>query len=197
MEYFENEIGRRHARAHGRTLVFIGKLGSRKSPELVLGALNLLRSEWPSARACFIGPFESAKFGSAFWERAETLGVRSSIDVVGHVENVAEHIGDDASIFVLPSTQEGLPGALAEAMALGLPVAVSTAGAMPMVVEQSGGGEVVERDAAAIAEFVAKLWRTDALWRSYSDSAHSYASEHFSTSAVVSQYLECIVTARH
>ena len=48
------------------------------------------------------------------------LGVNGRVCFEGMVEDVAAHI-EKASLFILASAQEGMPNALIEAMALGLP----------------------------------------------------------------------------
>lgn len=50
----------------------------------------------------------------------------------------------EADIFVLPSYREGLPNSLLEAMASGLPVIASRAGAIPEVINGSNGGILID-----------------------------------------------------
>lgn len=63
-----------------------------------------------------------------------------------------------ADIFVLPSWAEGLPNALLEAMACGLPPVVTSVGGMVDVVEHGVSGLLVpSRDAQALADALADL----------------------------------------
>ena len=50
-----------------------------------------------------------------------------------------------SDIFVLPSYHEGFPMAVLEAMAVGLPVVTTRAGALPEMVEDGKGGLIVQR----------------------------------------------------
>lgn len=64
---------------------------------------------------------------------AARLGIGGRVDFKGHVspkEAVRAEL-DKSSLFVLPSRQEGLPRALIEAMARGLPAIGSTVGGIP------------------------------------------------------------------
>lgn len=62
-----------------------------------------------------------------------------------------------AQIFLLPSTGEGFPNALVEAMALGLAPVVTPVGAIPEIVKGTGALIVPVKDAKALAAAVAKL----------------------------------------
>lgn len=178
----------RAPRGDGRTVVFIGKLSRRKSPELILDALARLKDLWPEARAVFVGPFESDAYRSFFEGRASELEVSASVTVTGHVDDVARWVGPDTSVFLLPSTQEGLPGALAEVMACGIPVGVSQAGAMPSVVEAAQCGRVLPRDGRRLADFVSELWSREDLWQEFSEAGVSFARRHLTDTAVARTY---------
>lgn len=177
-------------RANGRVICFIGKLGHRKAPDLVLRTLHNLREEWPQATAVFVGPYESREFENYFVSLAEGLGVADAITVTGHVADVRRWISPEVSVLLLPSMQEGLPGALAEAMALGIPVGVSEAGAMPRVIAESGGGRALPRKAEAMADFVSEIWRDSNVWQTLAKLGREYAEDRFSTRSVRSAYWE-------
>ena len=50
----------------------------------------------------------------------EELGIKNRVEMPGYTTDISERI-KDASLFVLPSDFEGMPNALMEAMALGIP----------------------------------------------------------------------------
>jgi glycosyltransferase involved in cell wall biosynthesis len=63
-----------------------------------------------------------------------------------------------SDVFFLPSWSEGFPISLIEAMAAGLPVVASSAGAIPKVVDQGRGGYVIDPlDAAGFIEALRTL----------------------------------------
>lgn len=163
---------------------FVGKLGQRKQPHIILQALATLRSRgWVEATALFVGPFDNLAYRSYFWSEAERLDVIDHVFVTGYTEDVLSHL-KTIGVFALPSRQEGLPGALGEALALGVPSAVSSAGAMPEVIGESGAGRVVGDDPVLLSDFVHELWTDGALYDRMSANASRFARDHFSEESV-------------
>ncbi len=84
------------------------------------------------------------------------LGLRGRVHLMGHVAS-PERLIADADIYVMSSQQEGLGTAVLEAMALGIPVASTTAGGLPEMLGEGAGFLVPPRDPAALAEAVAEV----------------------------------------
>ena len=64
------------------------------------------------------------------------------VDVLGEVPSVSEPLRR-ASLFVLPSLQEGFGLVVAEALASGVPAVVTPSGGPEELIRASGGGEVL------------------------------------------------------
>ena len=92
--------------------------------------------------------------------RAEALGVAARVDFLGHLsfEALANEYRS-ASLFCLPSRQEGFGIVFLEAMAAGLPIVASRAAAIPETVADGICGTLVEPgDAPALAGAIAALF---------------------------------------
>lgn len=175
-------------------LGFVGKLTERKQPQLILHTLALLRSRgWSDARAMFVGPFADDDFRRDFERLADGLTLGSRVTVTGHIDDVTPVMLNELSVFLLPSRQEGLPGALTEALATGLPCGVSSAGSMPDIIAASGGGVVLPLESPAIADFVESLWCSEETWLRHSRGGREYAAAHLSPEAVSEGYVRALL----
>ena len=73
---------------------------------------------------------------------AAELGIQESVLFLGHRHDIPEVLRA-YDVFVLPSVAEGLPGALLEAMATGLPVIASRVGGVPEILNTPELGTMV------------------------------------------------------
>ena len=86
------------------------------------------------------------------------VSVPSNVEVLGHVPDVAAALRG-ATLFVLPSWQEGFGIVAAEALAAGLPVVTTPSGGPEELVRASGGGRILsgydpDELAAAVEELL-------------------------------------------
>ncbi|GAA3867403.1 hypothetical protein GCM10022275_16380 [Tessaracoccus defluvii] len=172
-----------------KTLVFVGSLGEQKQPIAVLEALAFLASAFPPVRAVFAGSFASESYEREFFEAMRRLGVADRVELLGFVSDVSGVLTGTSGVFVLPSVSEGSPGALGEAMALGMVPVVTDIGAMGDIVRQSGIGRVVEGSGASIARAVSSLWREPGEWAGMAADSRAYARSRFSQASVCESYL--------
>lgn len=120
-----------------QTLLFLGRLEADKGIFVLLKALARLRASHPDLRAVLAGEGDLA----AVRQAAAEAGVAGLIELPGWVAGEAKaHCLARAGVFVLPSRFEGLPMALLEAQAAGLPVVASRVGGIPQVVSDGENG---------------------------------------------------------
>jgi glycosyltransferase involved in cell wall biosynthesis len=76
---------------------------------------------------------------------AGELGIADRVRWIGVVDDVGTYL-HAADVFLLTSDTEGIPGALLEAMTVGLPSVVTRVGGIPEVVEEATTGFLVAPD---------------------------------------------------
>jgi|CXWL01.1.fsa_nt_gi glycosyltransferase involved in cell wall biosynthesis len=136
------------------TIICAARLSSAKRIDVLLEALAMLRADsvpW-RCRILGAGPLEAE-----LRVRASQLGLSELVKFVGYVEDVRPHLSQ-ADLFVLSSDKEGLPLALLEAMACGLPAIVTEVGGTGEVVVQNETGLLVRRgDVEGLAKGIRQL----------------------------------------
>ena len=114
-------------------LLSVGELSKRKNHEAVIKALGELKDPNIKYVICGQGPLREH-----LEKLAERLGVRNQLFLLGFRNDVIE-ICKSSDVFVFPSLQEGLPVALMEAMACGLPCVVSKIRGNVDLIDEHGG----------------------------------------------------------
>jgi glycosyltransferase involved in cell wall biosynthesis len=134
----------------------IGALISRKRTADLLEAVARIRPRHPALRVAVLGegPLEDD-----LRRRATALGVADCVDFLGFREDV-EQLHARSGVFVLPAAFEGLPVAMLEAMASGLPPVMTDVGEIGWFIREGETGFLVpagdvERLAGRLDELLA------------------------------------------
>lgn len=138
-------------------ILCVGSLTPRKGHHLLIDALaRLTRLDWMLICA---GSLERAPdTASALCERIHALGLQSRVHLLGEVPaSELAALYKQADLFVLPSLFEGYGMVYAEALAHGLPVLGTSAGAIPDTVPADAGLLVEPGSASALATALERL----------------------------------------
>lgn len=100
-------------------LLSVGELNRGKNHSMVIEALAALSRKDVYYMVCGQGELHGRLL-----QQANRLGVGDRIRLTGYMEDMP-HVYQNADVFVFPSVREGMPAALMEAMAAGLPCVVS------------------------------------------------------------------------
>jgi glycosyltransferase involved in cell wall biosynthesis len=104
----------------GRDIVTCGRISSEKNHELLLRAFSRIHDKFPETRLHIYGRTQEENEFSKLKELIKKLDLEDGAFLEGECENIPE-ILSVAGLFVLTSNYEGLPNALMEAMAVGVP----------------------------------------------------------------------------
>lgn len=120
----------RHFSSPATRLIFVGSLEVLyKAPDVLLEALKILADRGIRLNLDIVG---DGRCRPQLEAKVHRLGLSNCVIFHGKIpySRIMEHL-DAADLFVLPSHTEGLPKAMIEAMARGLPCIGSTAGGIP------------------------------------------------------------------
>ncbi len=157
-------------------LVTVGSLAQLyKGTDLLIEAVGSCVRAGLDVTAVVVG---DGKYRACLTAQAESAGLTSRVRFAGQVAAGREVRGllDAADVFVLPSRTEGLPRAVIEAMARGLPCIATTVGGIPELLQESD--LVPPGDAGALAaklqEVLRDPGRMDAMSRRNLETAMEY-----------------------
>ena len=154
----------------------VGNFTAKKDHATLLRATARVVAEIPAVRLVLVG---SGPLQDELSRLVTTLGLDAHVAFVGSRGDVPELL-PAFDVFALSSRFEGLPIALLEAMATGLPCVATTVGGIPEVVTNGHDGLLVgPADAVALADALIALLgdpaRRDALGRNASRRAGDFA----------------------
>jgi sugar transferase (PEP-CTERM/EpsH1 system associated) len=163
-----------------------GRLVPIKDLNTLLQAAEILVRQGKNVHVLIVGSGPELPRLQAYALESRELAGRTSF--LSASDRVAD-ILNSMDIFVLPSISEGMSNTILEAMATGLPVAVSRAGGNPELVEGGRFGCLFNpRDLDALAGHLSQLADNAALRRGYGRAARQRAEEQFSLSVMIKNY---------
>lgn len=161
-------------------LVTVSSITPRKGIERLIEAVELVNQ-----RGC---PMELTVVGGTSGEeselylaelRAHARQVSFAVTFTGWQDDVVPFL-EEADIFGLASADEGLPGVLLEAMAMGLPCVTTDVGGAGQLVEEAGCGRATAvGDIAGFAERLEQLGRDPELRARLGVAARRHVEQHF------------------
>lgn len=139
-------------------VVSVGRLDTSKDPELLLAALGQLVAAGLNVEALLIGDgvlrprLEARIAAEGLTPRVRLLGLRGAREIA--------RLLPAADCFALTSVYEGMPMALLEALAAGIPAVTTPVGEVAQVVRAGVNGEIAaDRDPATVAACLGRVRR--------------------------------------
>ena len=187
-----------HLRADRPVIVFVGFFSGDKQPRVLFDAwLKLQTGGRIDATLLFVGATESSYFevdsalAPTMKADAAAAGVTDRLRFTGVTRDVPAYLRA-ADIFVLPSRREGLPLALLEAMACGLPcVASRLPGSTDAIIEDRVNGWLTPPgDVAALAGAIDAMLHDPAERDRLGAAARATIMQRYASSDVADRWME-------
>jgi glycosyltransferase involved in cell wall biosynthesis len=165
----------------------VGRLSREKGVDIFLRAAAELVRQRPATRFSIAGDGPDR---ATLEQLIVQLGLGPSAFLLGRTDDMP---GFYSSIDVLASAsrQEGLPIALLEGMASGLPIVATSVGAVPQLVRDGETGLLVETEnPAALASAMLRVVDDPLLRQSLGDHARRLIADEFSADRMAAEYVE-------
>ncbi len=165
-------------KGRAKKLVYVGRLSAEKGLPILFDSLTQLKDQQIDVELTILGDGEDRQF-------LEQLCKQNQIDDRVHFAGFVDQTTIAATlrqsdIFVLPSFAEGIPVALMEAMAMGIPViATYVGGVTELVINDETGLVVSPADSAGLAAAIARYESSPMLCKRLAKKAREKVSTEF------------------
>jgi glycosyltransferase involved in cell wall biosynthesis len=171
-----------------RVVLGVARHEHKKGLDVLIRAMPAVLKDTPSARLVIAGR-EGTTTGP-LTRLVRELGIEAQVMLLGHRADVPDLLCA-ADVFVLPSRSEGSPGALLEAMALGVPIVATD---IPPVWELVGRNRLARLlepgDHEGLAEAISALLADPAESGEMGETGRARFFEHFTIDRVATQMIE-------
>ncbi|UVE52439.1 glycosyltransferase (plasmid) [Haloferax larsenii] len=171
--------------ADARLVGVVSRLVERKGQRDLIDAWPGIRRAHPDAHLVLVG---DGVLRDEFADLAVDRGVSNSVHFLGTRDDVPNVLAD-LDLFAFPSHWEGLPGALLEAMAAGVPiVATDIPGNDELVTDGETGVLVPAHDPAALCGAISGVLAHPSQAERYGRAAQADAVDRFGLDRMVSEF---------
>jgi L-malate glycosyltransferase len=158
------------------TIGTAARLSEAKGLEYLIVAISQLVKRHPNIQLVIAGDGE---LKGSLQQMVNDLGISDHVVFAGYIQDV-QNLMYSFDIFVLPSLQEALPLACAEAMSLGKAIVGTNVGGIPeQVVDGETGFVVPAKDPAALADRIHSLIADPELMKRFAQKSYERYQEKF------------------
>ena len=173
-------------------VVTMARLNAVKGIDVLLHAVAVVRVRRPDVTAVVLGGSQRgyAHHAEEFDRLRKQLGLEGAVTFAGHVDDPQAALAT-ASVYVQPSRWEGVPIAVLEAMAAGIPVVATQVGGLAEIIEHGVTGLLVPPDdPSALADAILRVLETPGLAAELGEAARAWARRTHSVDASVARLIE-------
>ena len=179
------ELSQLGLRPNDPVVITVGRLEPQKGIGDLLDAAAIVLKEHPTCQFLIVGDGPDRPSLQA---QAKSLGIEASIIFAGFRSDVPALL-KASSLFVLASLWEGMPNALLEAMAAGLPVVATAVEGSREILESGRNGVLVEPgNPVDLAQAVVRLLNSPSDRKAMEIAAQQTVSKDFTEESVIAAY---------
>ncbi|MDB5342201.1 MAG: group 1 glycosyl transferase [Schlesneria sp.] len=179
------DVSQLGSKGHFPVVITVGRLEEQKGVRFLLHAATVVLKKHPDCQFLIVGDGPERASLEAL---ASSLGIGSSTHFAGHRGDVPGLL-KAADLFVLPSLWEGMPNALLEAMAAGLPViATAVEGSREIIESDESGLLVPAGNSSELATAILRVLNQSDLAARLSSGAQDNITKRFTNSSATAAY---------
>lgn len=178
-------------------ILYLGNLGKTKGVDIILDALNLVKSQYPNIK--LLSGIELSHTGKdsgrkQIMTKIKNLNLDRNIEEFGLISNVEEAM-DIADVYVYPIRDTfgvmDYPLSILESMAVGTPVITTRVGGIPEIIENYVNGIMIKpNDSRELADKITYLIENPIERKKLSTNGMKFVNEKFNTDKIVSKIID-------
>jgi glycosyltransferase involved in cell wall biosynthesis len=191
-----SETHREKKPSQTHNVIYAGVLTPLKAVHVLIEAFGRVQIDFPDAHLDVVGKAEDRNYATELERRVSWQNLESKVHFLGAVNqrDLAQRIAK-ARVLVLPSTTEGLPRVLVEAMLCGTPVIATNVGGIPDIMQEGINGYLIpSNDVDALTERLRSVLGDPEI-DLMAEGARAFAERFFSENAYVEGYRRLIEAA--
>ena len=170
----------------GPTVIFVGRLMPVKSLQTLIQAVGLAKQTIPDLMLWIVGDGSSR---AELESLTKSLNLSQAVVFWGQTMDVAPYF-QNADVFAMSSSSEGLPMALLQAMSVGLPSVTTDVGGMAEVIQLSDCGLLAPiGDHVRLSEALVRLFTEEQLHSRLSRNALLGYRRYFTLEGMTENYM--------
>ncbi|WP_086934322.1 glycosyltransferase [Agarilytica rhodophyticola] len=179
-----------------KKMVYVGRLSAEKGVPILFDSIAKLKEQNYDVQLTLLGDGEDRDF---LEKLAHDMNINDHVIFGGFVDQktIATTLRE-SDIFVLPSFAEGIPVALMEAMAIGIPViATYVGGVTELVIDQNTGQVVSASDSEGLAQAIARYIDQPEWCKTISKNAREKVATEFNIEDQVDKLAQLFSTEKN
>lgn len=172
--------------AAGTQAITVARLSEEKGVDVLLDAWKGVVAKLPHARLLIVG---HGPLRASLQRQVDEAGLNGTVRFLGELPDVLPDL-QASDVFVLPSRSEGLPNALLQAMAAGLPcVATRVGGVSELIEDRVNGRLVAPEQVEELAEALVWMFQNPLEAARYRTAARYTVEARFTLERMAESYL--------
>lgn len=163
----------------GPLVLYLGRLNAKKGLDLLVQSMARVHAQMPEARLAIVGTGDPPEYTARVQGWIREAGLEDCVVMTGLLMGEKKLAAlADADLAALPSHTENFSFVMFEAMALRLPVVITSGFNFAPQVEQFGAGRVAPREPDAFAQAVLEILRNPELARKMGENGARLAAQY-------------------
>ncbi|MBT8208411.1 MAG: glycosyltransferase family 4 protein, partial [Acidimicrobiia bacterium] len=159
-------------------VIFVGSIEPNKQPHLLVEAVAALKAGGHVCHLLLVGHQRSERYSQHLVQLSEDHDLTQLVTMLPHTDVIHKYLRA-ADVLALPSLSEGMPAAVVEGMASGLPIVGTRISGIEDLIRDGVNGAFVQPTVASVADALKAYIRDPELAKSHGQAGRDLAAARY------------------